>query len=49
MLNSVFDMAMFMLYIVILGLILTNAGSFNSVMNTLGDNWRSTLSTLQNP
>jgi hypothetical protein len=38
---------MFMLYLVLAFLLLTNAGSFNAILNTFGTNWRQTLSTLQ--
>lgn len=49
MFGSIFDMMMFMLYLVLAFLLLTNAGAFNSMLNTFGSNWRSTLQVLQGP
>ncbi len=47
MLNSVTDIMMFMLYLVLAFLLLTNASGFNQIMNSAGSNWRSTLKVLQ--
>jgi hypothetical protein len=47
MLNSISDIAMFMLYLVLAYLLLTNAGAFNTMLNTVGSNWRTTLAVLQ--
>lgn len=47
MLNSVPEILMFMLYLVGAYLFLTNAGSFNNILNTAGRNWRETLTVLQ--
>jgi hypothetical protein len=45
--KTVRDLAMFMLYIVILGLIIAHSSDFATVINAVGSNWIRTLRTLQ--
>jgi hypothetical protein len=45
--GSISELAMFMLYIVILGLLLRNADSFGTILNSVGSNWVRMLRTLQ--
>lgn len=47
MFGSASEIAMFMLYLVGAYLFLTNAASFNNILNTAGRNWRETLTVLQ--
>jgi hypothetical protein len=47
MFGSVREIAMFMLYLVLAFLLLTNYTAFNSILGTVGSNWRSTLRVLQ--
>lgn len=45
--GSMHELAMFMLYIVVLGLLLANAPAFQTILNTVGGNWIRMLRTLQ--
>lgn len=45
--GSIQELTMFMLYIVVLGLLLSNADAFGTILNTVGSNWVRTLRTLQ--
>jgi hypothetical protein len=47
MFNTVRDLAMFMLYLVALGLILVNADEFGTVVSSVGGAWVNTLQALQ--
>lgn len=47
MVSSVRDILMYMLYLVLAYLLLTNASGFNSMLQTFFVQWRSTLTTLQ--
>ena len=47
MLGTVRDLAMFMLYLVLAYLILSNASEFANVLNAFGSNWIRTLRVLQ--
>lgn len=45
--STIREIAMFMLYITLAGLILANAGGFAEVLNAIGTNWTRTLRVLQ--
>jgi ribose/xylose/arabinose/galactoside ABC-type transport system permease subunit len=45
--RSIFDMAMFMLYLVLAYLLLTNASEFGQTLDAVGSNWVRTLRVLQ--
>lgn len=47
MFGSISDIATFMLWLVLAYLLLSNAGSFTSILNSVGTNWRMTLRVLQ--
>lgn len=47
MLGTVKDLAMFMLYLVLVFLLLANANEFNTILTSIGTNWIRTLRTLQ--
>lgn len=47
MLGTVRDLAMFMLYLVLAYLLLSNATEFSTVLNAFGSNWIRTLRVLQ--
>lgn len=47
MLGTARDLAMFMLYLVLAFLILRNAGQFSTALDSIGNNWRQTLTVLQ--
>lgn len=47
MVGTVRDIAMFMLYLVLAFLILSNAGEFAETLNAVGTNWTRTLRVLQ--
>lgn len=47
MFNSIRDIAMFMLYLVLAFLLLNNFTGFTAILSTVGDQWRRTLAVLQ--
>lgn len=47
MLGTARDLMMFMLYLVLAYLILSNASEFSDVLNAFGSNWIRTLRVLQ--
>lgn len=47
MFGTIRDLAMFMLYLVALGLILVNADEFGTVVSSVGNAWVRTLRALQ--
>lgn len=47
MVGTVRDMMMFMLYLVLAYLILSNASEFSDTLNAFGSNWVRTLRVLQ--
>lgn len=47
--KPVVDIAMFMLYIVVAGLVIANADGFATALNAIGTNWVRTLRVLQTP
>lgn len=49
MMGTIREIAMFMLYITLAGLILANAGGFAQALNAIGSNWVRTLRVLQSP